>query len=406
MEDLLFALGVILIAAKLGAEICARLGQPAVLGELVMGMIIGNLSLAGVRVFDPMKSDAMLETIAQLGVLILLFEVGLQSTVRQMLDVGASSLLVAIAGITASVGLGFVVSSSLLAGQTREAQIFVAVSLASTSVGISARVLQDLGKSRAQEARVILGAAVVDDVLGLLLLTVATRMIGSDRQSIDPIAMLIVAAKATVFLAGALALGVWSSPLLFRLAAKLRAQGVLLAAGLSFCFLLSWIASLVGLAPIIGALAAGLILEDGHQRAFVERGEQGLRHLVGPIGGFLVPIFFVLTGMRTNLGALLEPSTMLIAVALTCAAIMGKQACALGVMRRGVDRLSIGIGMIPRGEVTLVAANLGASLVVDRQPLIDAPLFSAIVLTVVATTILTPPALKWSLTRSSTPATP
>jgi Kef-type K+ transport system membrane component KefB len=206
-------------------------------------------------------------------------------------------------------------------------------------------------------------------------------------------------AKAVVFLGGALTLGVAFSPKMFSLASRLRTRGVLLAVGLAFCFLLSWLANAIELAPIVGAFAAGLILEKVHYRGFVERGEQELEDLIHPISNFLVPIFFVLMGMRTDLKAFAQPGVLGLAGALTIAAIVGKQACSLGVIGKGVDRLTVGVGMIPRGEVGLIFANVGLGLVVAGERIVDAATFSAIVAMVIVTTLVTPPALTWSLGR-------
>jgi Kef-type K+ transport system membrane component KefB len=188
---------------------------------------------------------------------------------------------------------------------------------------------------------------------------------------------------------------------LFAQAARLRNEGVLLACGLAFGLLLAWLADAVGLAAIVGAFAAGLILEDMHYRNFVSRGEKNLRELISPIAGFIVPVFFVMAGMRTDLSAFALSGTIGLAAALTVAAILGKQACSLGVVGRGYDRLSIGIGMVPRGEVGLIFADMGASLMFDGRPVLAGPVFSAVVVMVVLTTMLAPPALKWSLSRKN-----
>jgi Kef-type K+ transport system membrane component KefB len=172
-----------------------------------------------------------------------------------------------------------------------------------------------------------------------------------------------------------------------------------LAIGLAFCFLLSWLANFIGLAPIVGAFAAGLILEDAHYRDFVGKGEHGLEDLVHPISSFLVPIFFVLMGMRTDLRTFAEPGVLGLAAALTVVAIIGKQVCSLGVRGKNVDRITVGIGMVPRGEVGLIFANIGLALTVAGQRIIDESLFSAIVVMVVVTTMVTPFGLKWSLQR-------
>lgn len=399
VAGLLLSLAVIFIAAKVTGHFAVRLGQPAVLGELLIGVLLGNLTLLGYGGLEHLKTDPSLDMLARLGVIILLFEVGLESTVAQMMKVGGTSALVALLGVVAPFGLGWAVSSWVLPDAGWYVHAFIGATLCATSVGITARVLQDIGRSRSPEARIILGAAVIDDVLGLVILAVVTGAIiaAAAGQSISYTQIGWILLKATLFLAGSLALGVWLSPRLFSLASKLRAGGVLLAAGLSFCFLLAWLAEKVGLAPIIGAFAAGLILEDLHYRDFVDRGEESLEHLVHPISAFLVPIFFVLMGMRTELTAFAQPGVPLLALLLTIAAIIGKQACSLGVLKKGINKLAIGIGMIPRGEVGLIFANIGLSLSISGRPVLDPSVFSAIVVMVIVTTFVTPPALKWSL---------
>jgi Kef-type K+ transport system membrane component KefB len=207
-----------------------------------------------------------------------------------------------------------------------------------------------------------------------------------------------VCLKALGFLVGALVLGVKLSPALFSFAARLRAGEVLLAIGLAFCFVLSWLSSVIGLAPIVGAFAAGLVLENAHSERFVKRGEPALDKLVAPIAGFLVPVFFVLMGMRTDLKSFAQPGVLGLAGLLIAAAVVGKQACSL-VAGPGVDRLSVGIGMIPRGEVGLIFANAGLGLKIGGVPVISQAVFSALVVMVIVTTLLTPPVLKWSLSR-------
>jgi Kef-type K+ transport system membrane component KefB len=206
--------------------------------------------------------------------------------------------------------------------------------------------------------------------------------------------------KATLFLVGSLVLGVYLSPGLFRLAAKLDASGVLLAVGLVFCFFVAWIANEIGLAPIVGAFAAGLVLEHLHYRDFVSRGEQSLDHLIEPIASFLVPVFFVLMGLRTDLSAFAQPGVLGLAAALTAAGIVGKQLCGFGAIGKNLDRLSIGIGMIPRGEVGLIFANIGLTLTIAGERVVNEAVFSAVVVMVIVTTVITPPALKWSFERA------
>jgi Kef-type K+ transport system membrane component KefB len=397
----LFALAVILAAAKIAGHVSVRFGQPAVLGELVAGVALGNLRFAGIDAFHGIAENPAVDILARLGVVILLFEVGLESTVRDMFKVGWPSLFVAVLGVAAPFALGWGVSAWLLPDSGPYVHAFIGATLTATSVGITARVLQDLGRSRSPEARVILGAAVIDDVLGLVILAVVSGIITSaDRgEGISYRAIGLVLGTAAAFLFTALALGVTLSRRIFGLAARLRGSGVLLATALIFCFGLAYLASIVGLAPIVGAYAAGLILEEAHFRPFVNRGEQELEHLLHPISAFLVPVFFVFMGMHIDLTAFARVNVLGLSAMLTIAAIVGKQACSLGALGQKLDRLTIGIGMIPRGEVGLIFANIGLNLHVAGQRVVDEGVFSAVVIMVIATTIVTPPALKWSLAR-------
>ena len=397
------ALAVMLIAAKIGGDLATRIGQPSVLGELLLGVVLGNLTLAGFDGLEGIKHDASIDMLARLGVLVLLFEVGLESTVAQMMKVGATAFLVATLGVAAPFALGWGVSAWLLPEASAYLHAFMGATLCATSVGITARVLKDLGRSQSSEARVILGAAVIDDVLGLVILSAVTGVIAAadEGSALSLGAVGWPLAKAIAFLGGSLTLGVYLAPRLFSVASRLKTRSVLLATGLALCFLLSWLANAIELAPIVGAFAAGLILEGAHYRVFTDRGERGLEELIEPISAFLVPVFFVLMGMQTDLKSFTQPGVLGLAAALTIAAIVGKQACSLGVLGRGTDRLTVGLGMIPRGEVGLIFANIGLGLVVAGERIVDAATFSAIVVMVIVTTIVTPPALKWSLGRLS-----
>lgn len=401
VASVVLALAIILIAAKIGGDLAGRAGQPAVLGELVFGVLLGNLSLAGLSFPETIKHDIFVDMLARLGVLILLFEIGLESTVGQMLKVGARALAVASLGTTASFALGWAAAAWLLPGAGIYAHVFLGATITATSIAISARVLQDTGRGGSGEARLILGAAVADDVFGLVILAVMGGLIGDAAAGRTPSLgrFALVLGRAAGFLVAALILGVLLSPRLFAAASRIRARGVLLAAGLSFCFFLSWAAGAIGLAPIIGAFAAGLILEDVHYREFVARGGRALGELVRPISDFLVPVFFVLLGMRADLRAFAEPSVAALAAALCLAAILGKLCGALGAVRARLNALAVGIGMMPRGEVSLIFASIGLSLIAGGAPVIDTARFSAIVVVVIVTTLLTPPSLKWALSR-------
>jgi Kef-type K+ transport system membrane component KefB len=403
------ALAAILGAAKLGAHVAVRLGQAAVLGELIVGVVLGNLDLLGVRLFEGMAADPAVDLLSRLGVILLLFQVGLEATVRQMLSVGWSALLVATLGVVTPMALGFLIGEWLLPGGSLISHAFIGATLSATSVGITARVMQDLGAGQSSEARIILGAAVIDDVLGLLLLSVVSGMAAAAAAGTGMAAGTILATlgESLLFLVGSLLLGIWLAPRLMRHASRLKGGGVLLAAGLALCFVFSWAADAVGLAAIVGAFAAGLVLEELHYRDFTDRGEHGLEALVEPIVGFLSPIFFVVMGMRTDLRAFASPGAIVLALALTAAAILGKQACALGVLGGGADRLTVGLGMIPRGEVGLIFASIGQQLVVGGEPVVSSDGFAALVMMVIVTTLVTPPLLAWRIrSRQGAPPPP
>lgn len=403
--EILVALVVILLSAKLGGDLFERIHQPAVLGELVMGIIIGNLHLLGWDVFEPFKNDISLEILAEIGVIILLFEVGLESTVREMLKVGFASFMVALFGVIAPFFLGWGVGIWFLPEESTLVHVFIGATLTATSVGITARVLQDIGKTQTKEARIILGAAVIDDILGLIILAVVTGIISAaaagTEGGIKSIDVLWIILKAVLFIVGSVVIGVWALPHFFRFGFILKAKGVLLSFCLLICFLLAFIAGKIGLAPIVGAFAAGLILEDVHFKDFKNKKKREISELIEPIATFLVPIFFVRMGMLVDLTTFANLNILGFAAVLTIAAIIGKQVCALAIFEKGINRAAIGLGMIPRGEVGLIFAGIGARLVLDGHPVIGAGTYSAVVIMVIITTLVTPPALKAVLLKSS-----
>jgi Kef-type K+ transport system membrane component KefB len=271
-------------------------------------------------------------------------------------------------------------------------------------VGITARVFKDLGKLASREARIILGAAVIDDVMGLMILAVVAGAIKSSATgaALSIMDVSLIAAKALAFLIGAIVLGNFVVPRVLRGAGRLESRGVLLTLAISFCLFLSWVAAKVGLAPIVGAFAAGLVLDEVHYQPARARKERGLQDLLHPVSAVLVPIFFVLMGMKVDLRYFGRLNLLGFALSLTLAAILGKQICAAGVLERGSNRLAIGLGMIPRGEVGLIFAGIGATLMLPNANGISAPViapatFGAVVIMVIVTTLVTPPALKWSL---------
>lgn len=409
----LIGVAVMLVAAKICGEIFERLKQPAVLGELCAGIVIGNLVLFGFTGAEPLKTNETIAALAELGVIILLFEVGLESDLKEMMEVGWSSLLVAIVGVVAPFFLGWEVSSYFVPEESRLTHIFIGATLCATSVGITARVFKDLGKLATREARIILGAAVIDDVLGLLILATVAGAIRAAASGgvLSLFDVGVIAAKSLLFLVAAIAIGHFLMPRVLRGAGRFETRGVLLTLAIAFCLVLSWAASKVELAPIVGAFAAGLILDEIHYRPKGGRSERDLHELLQPVSMVLVPIFFVLMGLKVDLRLFARWDILGFAAVLTIAAIVGKQVCGLAVLDRGVNRIAVGFGMIPRGEVGLIFAGIGATLMLPttagvNEPVINAATFGAVVIMVIITTLVTPPSLKWSLARKPHAARP
>ncbi len=412
-------IAVIIVAAKLGALV-ERVRQPVVLGEIVVGVLLGGLALAGFGFVDEIRSDAVVRFLGELGAVVLLFQIGLESNVRSMRRVGPRALSVAAIGVAAPFVLGtYLVGPVLLPGMSFATYLFLGAALTATSVGITGRVFRDAGMLQRPEAQIVLGAAVIDDVLGLVILAVVSSI--ASKGVVDAAGLGITVLQALGFLAGALALGQAGAPWLNRgFAAINRGAGMKFTVAIALCLAFAYVAHLIGLAPIVGAFAAGLILDEVHFRNFdaphirdeliaavgeadartrdrvmrvVERHRvRHLEDLVEPVGHFLVPIFFVLAGMQVNLEVLDDPSTVALAAALTAVAIAGKLVS--GLAAGSVNRWIVGWGMVPRGEVGLIFAFVGKDLGV-----LDDQLFSTIVMMVIGTTLITPPLLALLLRR-------
>ena len=402
----LIGVAVMLVCAKIGGEVFERLKQPGVLGELFAGIVLGNLVLFGFTRAETLKTNDTIAALAELGVIILLFEVGLESDLKEMMEVGWSSLLVAVVGVVAPFFLGWGVSAYFIPDEPQLVHIFIGATLCATSVGITARVFKDLGKLATREARIILGAAVIDDVLGLLILAIVSGAIraASTGGMLSVMDVALIALKSLLFLVGAIVIGYLLMPRLLRGAGRLETRGVLLTFAIAACLVLAWAAGKVGLAPIVGAFAAGLVLDEVHYRPKGGRTERDLHDLLQPVSTVLVPIFFVLMGLKVDLRLFARLDILGFAAMLTIAAILGKQVCGLAVLDRGVNRLAVGLGMIPRGEVGLIFAGIGATLMLPspagvNEPVISASTFGAVVIMVIITTLVTPPSLKWSLGR-------
>jgi Kef-type K+ transport system membrane component KefB len=375
---LLLVLVVTLAAAKLLSELSERVSQPAVLGELLAGLILGDSLL---RLVDP--HNEILHVLGELGAVLLLFEIGLESDITELFRVGWRSLWVAIIGVITPAVLGFGVS--MLLGQPTMTAAFIGATLTATSVGITARVMKDLDILRWGESQIVLGAAVADDVIGLLILAVFSGLAQGESMSAWQMGKVLV--LALVFLAGALTAGLKASHFLLSIAEQMRARAALVTAALVFCFLLAALAQLVGLAPIVGAFSAGLVLaRTEHRIRITER--------ASAIADMLVPIFFVLMGAQMNLRAIdvTTPAGLSIvglAVLLILVAIVGKLASGLALWRTRMRPWLVGVGMVPRGEVGLIFATIGL-----QQKVFDITVYTAVLILVMVTTLVTPPWLR------------
>ena len=431
----------ILFFALLGRFAARRLGQPSVLGELIIGIIIGTLGYAfsidfieilreGTAIFDivgeVMSGHAMREAadavlpnhgehllqilsgphgqdylkvaqtvdiFSRYGIIFMLFLVGLETSITELRSVGRESTLVSVIGVVVPFSLGFLVTALFLPGLALKTDLFIAATLVATSVGITARVLQDLNHQQSLSARVILGAAVIDDILGLIMLAVVTGVIVSGEFDFGHV-LAIISLSLLFFV-----VSFWLGPKFLNFAIWLVRHLDIVEAKMFISFLfvmiLAWFANLIGLATIIGAFTAGVILHDGYFRHWGDATQHRLsiKDLISPLETILVPIFFVLMGIQVKLETFMDTKVVLVALLLIVVAMAGKLVSGLGA-QQGCNRLAIGIGMMPRGEVGLIFASLGKSLGV-----LSDSLFSSIVIMVVVTTLITPPLLKYAILR-------
>lgn len=400
-STVLFGLALLLLAAKAGGLLARRFGQPAVLGELLVGIVLGNAlpPLFGAAGLEFVRTDPTLHVLAEVGVLLLLFDVGLEADLRGLRSVGLSALLVALLGVAAPFALGWGVAALLLPEAPVVAHVFVGASLTATSVGITARVLKDLGALQSREGQTILGAALLDDVLGLVILAVVSGM--ATGAGAGPCVVTTIVGKAVLFLGGAALLGHFLWARIARAVGRTGDRGLFLPLGLCLCFVGAKFAEVLGLAGILGAFAAGILLDPYGQNVAAGEEDHSLSELLHSLNSVFVPLFFVLTGVQVDLSVLMDGGALLLGGALVLAAIAGKLTAGLGVVGGGTRRIVVAIGMVPRGEVGLIFAGIGASLQVDGRPLLPPVVFSALVVMVLATTLVTPVALQRAVGRAA-----
>lgn len=377
----------LLAMAKLGGMAAQWMGQPAVLGELIGGIMAGPSAL---RWVDP--HHQALQLLAELGVLILLFAIGLETDLTELVRVGVTSMTVAVVGVILPFTLGY--AACLALGLSGLRPIMAAATLTATSVGITARVLSDLGYLRSEEGRIILGAALIDDVLGLLLLTIVEGI--TEGHGVSTSMVLAAACRAVGFIAVATLVGRWVVPRLFRLAQRIQLPGTITVFAVILALSMAWLADRCGSAMILGAFGAGLLLSGVPHVHEIERGIAGIGH-------FLIPVFFVSVGASLDLGALnpMQPEGRFALVAggvLIVVGIIGKLLAGYAPFWFRGNRTIVGVGMIPRGEVGLIFARIGLA-----SHVFDAGLFGAVTLMVIVTTLVVPPCLKRLLVSSAAP---
>ena len=399
VEDLtyfLLAFALMLLAAN-GGEVFERLKQPTVLGELVFGVILGSLGLLGIEAITDLKDAPFLSIAAEIGVILLLFEVGLSFELEDLQAVGASAVLVAAVGVVAPLGLGYLVSRAFMPEDVEwYVHLFVGATLAATSVGITARVLKDLGRVESAESKLVLGAAVVDDVLGLVILAFMLGVVRSVDEAGEAefalVPILLIGIKAVGFLAGSILMSRTIVMPVVALVEHARSQSVGRVLAVAYCFVMAALAELVGLANIVGAFAAGLVVDRALTQHFGGKEPvHRIENAVAPISAIFVPVFFVYMGLRVEVSLFFFPAVLVFAALLSVTAVVSKMVCAVGVLDKRLNRWAVAASMIPRGEVGLIFAGVGSSAMVSGTPLFSAETFSAIVAMVMVTTLVAPP---------------
>ncbi|MCC6932910.1 MAG: cation:proton antiporter, partial [Deltaproteobacteria bacterium] len=305
-------------------------------------------------------------------------------------------------GIVFPFFLGWGVTAYFLPNESTLAHVFAGATLTATSVGITVRVLTDLQVMQRMESKIILGAAVIDDILGLLVLASVSSLIAAHNShtTMDLTGSSKILGSAVIFLVLVVGLGRVVIPYFFKYVSHLMAKEMLLAASLLICFGFAYLADVFGLAPIVGAFAAGLILEAKGYAPLLERSKyESIIHLVHPITALLLPIFFVSMGAKVDVSVFGNSSILGLALCLTAVAIIGKQACGLGIINKGVDRIAVGLGMIPRGEVGLIFIGIGSTMLIDGVPVVDPATFGSVIIVVVVTTMITPSLVKWRFSK-------
>lgn len=377
LSNILLELLVIIVLAKLAGWLCHKIGQSAVLGELLVGMLLGP-SLLGF--IEPGASEIIV-FLAEFGVIILLFEVGIESNIYKLLKVGLASTLVAIVGVILPFIGGYLYMQAT--GATQLLALFFGATLTATSVGITMRIFSERNMIDSNEGKIILGAAVIDDILGLIILSVLVGVVEVGKVSLFNIGK--VSLFSILFLVGSLFVGIKAAPFLLKLVHQLKIKRTFAITAMVFALGLSYLANRVGLATIVGAFAAGLILETTEDK-------EHIRERIKPFADIFVPIFFVHAGLMMDFKTLSNIEIILPIAALTIIAIVGKVLAGFAAVRAQANKLIVGLGMIPRGEVGLIFATFGVT-----NNVINTEMYALLVVVIMLTTFIAPPLLSWSL---------
>lgn len=442
LAPVIFWVTLIFLFSIVGRYLARFFGQPGVLGELLVGVVFGNVCyFAGVQLIevlregpavydvvkgllqgdnlstaighsgvsveagkqlyavlssqngaDYLKVTYILDIFSRYGVIFLLFLVGVESSLTELKQTGRVACRVAVVGVLAPLIFGVGIANQLLPALPFTTDLFIGATLCATSVGVTARVLKELNQLRTREARTILGAAMIDDILGLFILAVVSGIVVNGHVDIYQIAQ--IAVFTLLYFVVTFAIGPRLLKKLILFLANFEPREAKLIASFAFLMVCAWLATLFGLAAIIGAFTAGLIIHDEYFEKAKQKQTSSIHELISPLESILAPLFFMLIGIQIKLETLLDPHVLLISLALVVAATVGKLASALVVDKRD-DRLLIGVGMIPRGEVGLVFASIGKTIGV-----FDDQLFSAVVMMVMVTTLMTPPLMKWRIAKA------
>jgi len=390
--DILALLGGALLFAKIFGGLLERIGVPTVLSELLAGFLLANFTAWTGLPFASLPQQEVVRGLSEIGVLLLLFVVGLETNPNEIRKVGGEATLAAFAGVVAPSVFAFLTIPFLVPGGDFKHTLFLAAALTATSVGITARVLRDVKKLNTVSGQIILGAAVIDDILGIFVLAIVAGLVSRGGLDVQQIGWLVI--KLFGFVVCAAILRQYLLGRVIRLLRPFEVSGSVTIFLLSLCLLWAWGAEKLGLAGIIGAFAFGFALDEVHFKGYEGTKNHGLEELVKPVVDFLTPVFFLVMGMGVKVQALFNPSALLLATILIVCGVLGKLVCGLAVnpktKSRGGDRLLVGVGMIPRGEVGLIFAALGLQLRVLND--VD---YAAVITMIAVTTFIAPLFLVW-----------